>query len=95
MYIGCEEDHVDRDRKKGRRGRLRTRALVQYVTLSCSLALRAKCCGCHVLVRSAWAAHGILQITFFSPTEFTTQDDDDDRKKTDVIGDVMIETKQD
>lgn len=32
---------------------------------------------------------------FFSPTEFTTQDDDDDRKETDAIGDVMIETKQD
>lgn len=72
------------------------RALVQHVTLSCSLALRAICCGCYVLVHSAWAAHGILQISFFfSPTEFTTQDDDDDRKETDVIGDVMIETKQD
>lgn len=64
MYIRCEEDPMVRDKKQKKENRKRLnemcprmRTLLEYVTLSCSLALGAICRGCHALVRNSRATH--------------------------------------
>lgn len=69
----------------------RMRTLLEYVTLSCSLALGAISRGCHALVRNSRATHARFK-DFTNATCVAPQDDDADCS-IDVINDVVIELK--
>lgn len=100
MYIRCQEDHVvpNTKKKKKRRDESHMRALsatrhalvllsrsarfVEVVTVSCSVHGRRMRSSC------------ISPMLFFRPLQFLMQGDAVDRKKTDVINEVVIEINQ-